>query len=88
MAIIDVAANFAILQDCWFPHALNLALQQLSAQERQQAIAWINTQVFDAALALPTGHMNVTEALRHSIPNHPDWNGTALQALYDRTGSR
>ncbi len=86
MAVIDAAADFALLQDCWFPQALNLAMQQLTQQEGRQAETWINSHIFDAARALPTGRMNVTEALRLSIPNNPDWAGTALQPLYDRTG--
>ena len=73
MAVIDAAADFTQLQDCWFPQVLNLALKQLTPQEVQQAIAWINTNVFDAALAQPKGRMNVTEAVRRFIPNHPDW---------------
>jgi hypothetical protein len=30
--------------------------------------------------------MNVTEALRRLIPNHPDWTGCPLAPLYDKTG--
>lgn len=86
MSVIDAAADFLQLQDCWFPQALNLAQQQLKPQEWQQITAWINTHVFDAALAQPTARMNVTEALRRSIQNNPDWTGSALQPLYDRTG--
>lgn len=86
MAVIDAAADFRQLQDCWFPQVLNPAWRLLIAQERRDAENWINANVFDAALALPTGRMNVTEALRRSIPNNPDWTGSALQPLYDRTG--
>jgi hypothetical protein len=45
MTVIDAAADFHQLQDCWFPQFLNLL--------EQQAKAWIDTQVFDAA-PLPT----------------------------------
>jgi hypothetical protein len=86
MTVIDAAADFALLQDCWFPQVLNLALRQLTARETQQAIQWIDTYVFDAALAQRTGRMNVTEAVRRSIPNHPDWTDSPLQPLYDKTG--
>ncbi|MDQ6702829.1 MAG: hypothetical protein M3Z96_06835 [Pseudomonadota bacterium] len=86
MTVIDAAADFHQLQDCWFPQFLNLALKQLTPQEEQQAKAWVDTHVFDAALADPKGRMNVTEAVRRFIPNHPDWTGTPLQPLYDKTG--
>jgi hypothetical protein len=86
MAVLDAATDFTQLQDCWFPQVLNLGLAQLTPQEVQQAIAWINAHVFDAALAEPTARMNVTEAVRRFIPNHPDWTGSPLQPLYDRTG--
>jgi hypothetical protein len=85
MAVLDTAADFQQLRDCWFPHVLNLALAQLTPTEVQQANAWVNAHVFDAALAEPTLRMNVTEAIRRFIPNHPDW-GSPLQPLYDRTG--
>lgn len=58
----------------------------MTPQEEQQAKAWIDTHVFDAALADPKGRTNVTEAVRRFIPNHPDWTGTPLQPLYDKTG--
>jgi hypothetical protein len=57
MTVIDAAADFHQLQDCWFPQVLNLALNQLTPHEVQQAIAWIDTHVFDAAVAEPTGRM-------------------------------
>jgi hypothetical protein len=31
--------------------------------------------------------MNVIEAVRRFIPNHPDWTGTPLQSLYKQDGS-
>jgi hypothetical protein len=86
MAVIDAAADFNQLQDCWFPRFLDLALRQLTPQEVQDAIAWINTHVFDAALVEPTHRMNVTEAIRRVMPDSRDWTGSALQPLYDKTG--
>jgi hypothetical protein len=85
MAVIDAATDFNQLQDCWFPQVLNIALPLLTPHEVQQAIEWINTNVFDAALAQSNGRMNVTETVRRFISNHPDWMGTALQPLYDKT---
>ena len=64
MTIIDAAADFKQMQDCWFPHVLNLALRQLTPPETQKAIAWINTHAFGVALGRPNGRMNVTEAVR------------------------
>lgn len=86
MAVIDAAADFALLQDCWFPQVLDLALRQLSSQEQAQAAQWINSYIFDAAMAEPTGRMNVTEAVRRFIPSHPDWSGSPLAPLFDNTG--
>jgi len=86
MAVIDAAGDFNQLRDCWFPGVLDLALRQLTSQEVQNEIAWINTHIFDAALAEPTDRMNVTEAVRRFIPNAPDWTGSPLMPLYDRTG--
>lgn len=87
MAVIDAANDFRKLQDCWFPQFLEFALrQQLTPQEGYLAEAWINAHVFDAACADPKGRMNVTDALRRAIPNHPDFVGTPLMPLYDKTG--
>jgi hypothetical protein len=86
MAVFDAAADFNQLQDCWFPQFLDLALDQLTPQEVQSAIDWINVHIFDAALVEPTHRINVTEAVRRFIPNHPDWTGTPLQPLWQRTG--
>lgn len=62
-------------------------MRQLTSQESQDAIAWVNTNVFDAAKAPGAGGpMNVTQALRCFIPTHPDWTGSALAPLYDKTG--
>jgi hypothetical protein len=58
----------------------------LTPLEQQVATDWINLHVFDAAVAEPSGRMNVTDALRRSIPRHPDWTGSPLFPLWDRTG--
>lgn len=86
MSVIDAAADFTQLQNCWFPDVVNRALSQLTPQELQQAEDWIEKYVFDAALAQPNGRMNVTDAIRRFIPYAPSWVGSPLQPLYDRTG--
>lgn len=86
MSVIDVNANFACLTMCWFPKVVNCARLQLTAQEFQQVEDWIDKHVFDAAVAQHNGRMNVTVATRRFIPNSPDWTGSALQPLYDKTG--
>lgn len=87
MAVIDLeATNLQRMVDCWFPADLNNWLNQLTKQERVDAEAWINTHVFDAALASRPPQMNVTAAIRTSVPSPPSWVGCALQPLYDRTG--
>ena len=43
------------------------------AGDRAANLILEQTHVFDAALAEPTGRMNVTEAVRHFIPNAPNW---------------
>jgi hypothetical protein len=87
MTVKDAATpNFRILQDCWFPNFLNGGLAQMTPQEQQQAEAWINANIFDAALVDPHRRMNVTDAVRRFIPTHPDWTGSVLQPLYAKTG--
>jgi hypothetical protein len=86
MAVIEAAGDFNGLQDCSFPKDLDLALRQLTPQEVPAALSWINTHIFDAALAEPTGRMNVTVAVRRFILNAPDWTGSPLMPLYDKTG--
>jgi hypothetical protein len=72
--------------NCWYPAFLNQNLALLQGTEEQAARAWINQYVFDEALKRPSRAVNVTEAVRQHIPTNPDWNGTPLQPLYDRTG--
>ena len=87
MAVIDAGrSDLRPLKDCWFPIELDAGLKQLTQQERQDAIAWINANVFDAAKASATGRMNVTTAIRASMPDPPSWEGSPLQPLYDKTG--
>lgn len=86
MPVIDVSNDFKQLAHCWFPQALNIARQQLSPAEWSDAVAWIERHIFDEALSRPNGRMNVTHAVREFIPTHPDWTGSPLQPLYDRTG--
>lgn len=87
MAVIDLAGAGPVLRhDCWFPAELNGWLAKLTSQERSDAESWINAHVFDAALTSKTHRMNVTVAVRTSMPNPPSWEGSALQPLYDRTG--
>lgn len=87
MTVIDAGhVNFPMLSDCWFPAELNNGFQLLTVQERQAAIAWINANIFDAAKVSQTGRMNVTTAIRAFLPMPPDWTGSPLQPLYDRTG--
>jgi len=70
------------MPDCFYPDFLNIHLRLLQPGEEQAAAAWINTNVFDAALQRPCRGINVTEAVRQFIPNHPDWSDTPLEALY------
>jgi hypothetical protein len=51
MSVIDVVGNFNELQDCWFRDVLDNALKEVTPKEQQDAIAWVNTNVFDAAKA-------------------------------------
>ncbi|HUH83331.1 MAG TPA: hypothetical protein VLX85_01905 [Stellaceae bacterium] len=85
--VVDMTDDFRLMTDCWFPKALDYALKnQLSPAEVAALTAWINKNVFDAALADPKKRMNVTEAIRRFLPNPPDFSGTPLAPLYDKTG--
>jgi hypothetical protein len=85
MAVFDFDAGKQLNQ-CWFPNSLVLIQRNLLPQEIQGIEQWIHKNVFDAALQNSSRRMNVTEALRASIANNPDWNGIPLQPLYDKTG--
>jgi hypothetical protein len=87
MAVIDLGNdNFPQLLDCWFRHELNLGMRRLTQREQSDCEAWVHAHVFNAALHSRRKRMNVTEALRRSMPNPPAWTGSPLQAIYDRNG--
>jgi hypothetical protein len=87
MTVIDAERlDFPKMTDCWFPAELDAALKSLTPNELQAAIDWVQYNIFEAAKATPTRSMNVTKAIRTFIPESPDWTGTPLQPLYDKTG--
>jgi hypothetical protein len=88
MPVIKLTAtgSHQSMRDCWYRVFLNQNLALLQGTEQQDAEAWINRYVFDAALKRPSRAVNVTEAIRQNIPNAPDWTYSPLQPLYDQTG--
>jgi hypothetical protein len=88
MTILRVTSNGGnkTMSDCWYPIFLDQNLALLRSGEEQAARDWINKYVFDETLRRRNRSVNVTEALRDSIPNHPNWSGTPMEPLWERTG--
>jgi hypothetical protein len=83
---LTAAGSHQSMSDCFFPSFLNRNLALLQGTEEQDAKDWINRYIFDEALKRPSRAVNVTEAVRQHIPNHPNWTGSPLQPLHDQTG--
>jgi hypothetical protein len=87
MTVLRVSANGGnqSMPDCWFPVFLNQRLKMMGPGEEKAARDWITEFIFEDALRRRSRAVNVTQALRQHIPNHPYWSGTPMEPLWECT---
>lgn len=82
MAVRDLLGDLNNnMSDCWYSNYLNIRWPALNSVEQAAVLLYIN-DIFDHSVSNPPHRFNFTD----SIPS--DWNGSALQPIYDKCAQK